>query len=190
MLIYVQNIYKWWKFIWIFNITHPIFCFINIQKLCTRKQDVHCLKSSLLSIKGSATCMLYRAVVYHFSLKKMCIHRKAKDEILEFNRKTLIDLIGTKISPRILKCWELAKLYWRWWTKLKDALAGLQLRIWSSECIFFLSKKAIKRKYLNRQVNDSDLVCRFEPGLKNRAKAVLESSVRHLYRSDCHFLSE
>lgn len=63
---------------------------------------------SALSIKGSAPCMLYRAVVYHFSLKKMCIHRKAKDEILEFNRKALIDLIGTKISPRILKCWELA----------------------------------------------------------------------------------
>jgi len=38
---------------------------------------------STLSLKGSATCMLYRAVVYHFSLKKMCIYRKAKDEIPE-----------------------------------------------------------------------------------------------------------
>lgn len=57
---------------------------------------------SALSIKGSSTGMLYRAVVYHFSLKKMCIHRKAKDEILQFNRKSLIDLIGTKISPWIL----------------------------------------------------------------------------------------
>lgn len=34
---------------------------------------------STLSIKGSATWMLYRAVVYHFSLKKMCIYWKAKD---------------------------------------------------------------------------------------------------------------
>lgn len=29
---------------------------------------------STLSLKGSATCKLYRAVVYHFSLKKKCVY--------------------------------------------------------------------------------------------------------------------
>lgn len=39
----------------------------------TIRKETGCALSeelSTLSIKGSATCMLYRAVVYHFSLKK------------------------------------------------------------------------------------------------------------------------